>query len=120
MRKIILFIIFTIITLYAAAQPGICCLRNADGLLYTEKNIFGFYELVLTKYPTSPPACPRVQLGTRTGNTCRFVLGGPANDEYNYVLYTANGPVQCDIDHYVYLAVAICALFGYKKLREVY
>ena len=118
MRKVLLVIFIFTCVLSAKAQPGVGCLRNLDGLLYTEKNVLGFYELVLAKYPTSPPACPRVQLGTKTGNICKFTLTGPNNDEYNYILYTATGPYQCDIDHYGVAAILFVGFLGLWKLRK--
>ncbi|RZJ85719.1 MAG: hypothetical protein EOO20_19750 [Chryseobacterium sp.] len=120
MRKLttisILLMIFT--NFQANSQPGVGCLRNLDGRLYTVKNGFGFYELLLTNYPTTPPACPRVSLGTKTGVTCRFLAGGPANDEYNYILYNATGPYQCDIDHYGYGALAIAGFLAFRRIRK--
>ena len=118
MKKIYLLLFFLTINHYVWAQPGIGCLRTSDGLLYSQKNIFGFYELVGNKYPTTPPACPRVQLGPKTGAKCQFVAFGVQNDEYNYILLTATGPVQCDLDHYGYGALAIIGLMGICSLRK--
>lgn len=118
MRKFMLFLVFVTAGLSAEAQKG--CLRTVDGLLYTQQNFLGFYELVGPSYRTSAPYCPRVQLGTKTGVACYFVLGGPAYDEYNYVLVTATGPVQCNLDHYAYGALAIAGLFAVRRLRNLF
>ncbi len=117
MKNIILLCAFALLNFSTHAQPGIGCLRTNDGLLYSQKNIFGYYELLGNKYPTSAPTCPRVQLGTKTGVKCQFIVGGIQFDEYNYVLYTANGPVQCNIDHYVYLIITACGILGYIKVK---
>ena len=117
MKKLALLILFLAISFHLRAQPGIGCLRASDGLLYSQKNGFGFYELLGNKYPTSPPACPRVQLGTKTGAKCQFVALGTQHDEYNYVLYTASGPVQCPFDDYAFAGIIIFAVIGYRKLR---
>ena len=118
MKKVILLTLFVGFIMLAKAQPGIGCLRSSDGLLYSVKNGFGFYELLGPKYPTSPPACPRVQLGTRTGAKCQFVALGTQHDEYNYVLFTATGPVQCDLDHYVYGVLLLSGVVGFRILRK--
>ncbi|KQR67736.1 hypothetical protein ASF92_18875 [Pedobacter sp. Leaf176] len=119
MKKLSLLIIFLTIYFHLRAQPGIGCLRSSDGLLYSQKNVFGYYELLGNKYPTAPPACPRVQLGTKTGAKCLFVLSGPLNDEYNYVLYTATGPVQCDFDDYAFASMIVFAVIGCRKLIKL-
>jgi len=119
MKKLILSTLFLIgLIIEAKAQPGVGCLRSSDGLLYSQKNVLGIYELLGNKYPTSPPSCPRVLLGTKTGSKCQFVALGPLNDEYNYVLYTATGPVQCDLDHYSYGALAIAGFFVVMRMRS--
>jgi len=118
MKKIFLVLSLLMTFFVANAQPGIGCLRNSDGLLYSQKNGFGFYELLGSRYSTAPNNCPRVVLGAKTGVTCRFILGGPANDEYNYVLYTANGPVQCDLDHYAYGFVLVAGVFVFRRMRR--
>ncbi len=94
-------------------------MRNLDGLLYTQQNVLGYYELLGIKYPTTSTACPRVVLGAKTGNKCQFTALGPLNDEYNYVLYTPTGPVQCDLDHYAYGAVFIAGFFVFRRMRKV-
>ncbi|RYE50583.1 MAG: hypothetical protein EOP48_19520 [Sphingobacteriales bacterium] len=118
MEKIILLIAFLTIDFHLQAQPGIGCFRSSDGLLYSQKNVFGYYELLGNKYPTSPPACPRVQLGTTTGSKCQFVALGTLHDEYNYILYTETGPIKCNIDHYALGAIAAVGLFALFKLKK--
>jgi hypothetical protein len=107
-----------LIAFEAKAQPGVGCFRASDELLYSQKNGFGYYELLGNRYPISPPSCPRVQLGTKTGSKCQFVALGTQHDEYNYVLYTATGPVQCDLDHYSYGALAIAGFFAVMRMRS--
>lgn len=100
-------------------QPGIGCLRTVDGLLYSQKNFLGYYELLGNRYTTSPPACPRVQLGTATGFKCQFVALGTQYDEYNYILLTATGPVPCDLDTYSYIILSTFALIGLARIRKI-
>ncbi|MGA9648879.1 hypothetical protein [Pedobacter sp.] len=118
MKKVILLTFFAGLIMLAKAQPGIGYLRSSDGLLYSVKNGFGFYELLGPKYPTSPAACPRVQLGTKTGVKYQFVALGTQHDENNYLLLTATGPVQCDLDHYVYGVLLLSGIFGFRILRK--
>lgn len=118
MKKSILLIICFAVHFYLQAQPGVGCFRASDGLLYSQKNVFGYYELLGNKYPISPPACPRVQLGTKTGATCQFVALGTIHDEYNYVLYTETGPIKCNLDHYAFGALALAGVFAFVKLTK--
>jgi len=119
MKKLILlaFILIALIS-EVKAQPGVGCFRETDGLVYSQKNVLGFYELLGNRYSTSPPSCPRVLLGTKTGSKCQFIALGTLHDEYNYVLYTATGPVQCDLDHYSYGALALAGFFVVMRMRS--
>ncbi|MET0571607.1 MAG: hypothetical protein ABWZ79_09280 [Pedobacter agri] len=121
MRRLILFLYLSmsLIAIETKSQSGVGCSRASDGFLYSQKNIFGYYELLGNKYTTTPNACPISQLGTTTGVKCQFVLGGTLHDECNYILYTATGPVQCDLDQYVYGVLTIAGFLAFRKLRRI-
>ncbi|WP_316850549.1 hypothetical protein [Pedobacter agri] len=107
------------IPIEAKSQSGVGCFRVSDVCLYSQKNIFGYYELLGNRYTTTPNACPRSQSVTTTGIKCQFALGGTLHDVYNYILYTAMGLVQCDLDQYVYGVLTIGGFLAFRKITRI-
>ncbi|WP_421938299.1 hypothetical protein [Pedobacter sp.] len=119
-KHLVLVSLFLIVYCSSAVAQLKGCLigSTTTGTLYTQKNSL-FTSLYITSsggYPTSPPACPRVLLGTPTGASCGFTIFTPtAYTEYNYTLLTA--PVGCALDSCLILVIGVLGIYGIRRMR---
>ncbi|WP_316796665.1 hypothetical protein [Pedobacter agri] len=73
-------------------------------------------SFLVLNIPIPTSVCPRVSVRTKTGSKFQFIAGGTQYDEYNIILLTANGPVQCYLDHYGYGAVLVDEFFMFRRI----
>lgn len=113
--------IILLFSLKSAAQTYGCLVGSTTtGTLYRDTDITGIYYITFGRtYQTSPPACPRAQLGPASGG-CRFtLLGSNTHTRYEYTtITTSSSPIACDLDHYAYGAVLIAGVFVFRRMRR--